>query len=109
MESAKTPLRDFKDLEVWKLARELRGEIYKLTRSLPEIEKFGLATQMRRAAVSVTANLAEGFGRYGYQENVQFCRQARGSLFEIRDHLTSCSDQHYIEICEAERLDKLAQ
>ncbi len=71
---AKRRVRDFKDLDVWKAARELRRKIYNLAKSLPDSEKFGLSSQLRRAGVSVTANIAEGFGRFGYQENVQFCR-----------------------------------
>jgi len=51
---------------------------------------------MRRAAVSVTANLAEGYGRFSYQENIQFCRQSRGSVYELRDHLTTALDAGYI-------------
>ncbi len=87
------PIRDFKDLEVWRAARTLRCEVYKLSLLLPGYEKFGLASQLRRAAISVTANIAKGFGRFGYQENAQMCRQARGSVYEIRDHLTTCVDQ----------------
>jgi four helix bundle protein len=103
------PVRDFKDLQAWKTARELRREIYRLGRSLPDSEKFGLASQLRRAASSVTANIAEGFGRFGYQENIQLCRQARGSLYELRDHLTTCVDEGYVSLDEGTRLDKLAQ
>jgi hypothetical protein len=51
---------------------------------------------MRRAAVSTTANIAEGFGRYSYQENIQFCRQSRGSVYELRDHFTTALDAGYI-------------
>lgn len=90
------PILDFKDLLVWQQARELRKEIYKVAQSLPNTEKFGLASQLRRAASSVTANIAEGFGRFGYQENAQLCRQARGSLYELRDHITTCVDQAYL-------------
>jgi four helix bundle protein len=102
-------LRDFTDLEVWKAARELRREIYRLAHGLPESEKFGLATQLRRAAVSVTANIAEGFGRYSYQERAQFCRQARGSVYEIRDHLITCRDEHCFAENDFTRLDEMAQ
>jgi four helix bundle protein len=105
----KATILDFKDLEVWKVGRELRQEIYKLAKSLPEFEKFGLANQLRRAAISVTANVAEGFGRFGYQENAQFCRQARGSLYELRDHLTTCVDSEYLPLAEGRRLDQIAQ
>src|SRR5512143_43863 len=104
-----TPVRDFKDLEVWRLARELGNEIYRMAGALPDIEKFAIATQLRRAATSVTANIAEGFGRFSYQENAQFCRQARGSLFEIRDHLTTCVDQGYVSQVEGKRLDGMSQ
>jgi four helix bundle protein len=102
-------IRDFKDLEVWQAAREFRTEMYKVARTLPDFEKFALATQIRRAASSVTANIAEGFGRFGYQENAQFCRQARGSLFELRDHLTTCIDQEYINLKEGQKLEAMAQ
>ncbi len=104
-----SPIKDFKDLEVWRAAREFRTEIYKVAGTLPDFEKFALATQMRRAASSVTANIAEGFGRFGYQENAQFCRQARGSLFELRDHLATCIGQDYIDVKEGQRLEFMAQ
>jgi four helix bundle protein len=102
-------ITDFKDLEVWKVARELRTAIYALARLLPDFEKYGLASQLRRAATSVTANIAEGYGRYSYQENAQFCRQGRGSLYELRDHLTTCVDEHYLSADESANLDALAQ
>ena len=106
---AARPVRDFKDLEVWRTARELRRELYRMAKALPDIEKFGLASQIRRAAISVTANIAEGFGRFGYQENVQMCRQARGSLYELRDHITTCVDEGYLRPLEGERLDAFVQ
>lgn len=96
-------------MEVWKAARDLRHESYKLAKALPDIEKFSMASQIRRAASSVTANLAEGFGRYGYQENAQSCRLVRGSLFELRDHLTTCVDEGYLSATEGKKLDALAQ
>jgi len=103
-----SPVKDFKDLEVWKVARGLRHEMYKLAAKLQDLEKFGLASQIRRAAVSVTANIAEGFGRFGYQENAQFCRQARGSLYELRDHITTCLDEGHLTAEESARLEQLA-
>lgn len=87
---------DFTELHTWQAARELRGELYRLTNSFPNEEKFGLAAQMRRAAVSVTANLAEGYGRFSYQENMQFCRQSRASVYELRDHLATPLDAGYL-------------
>lgn len=104
-----TQIRDFTDLKVWQLARELRNQIYKLARKFPPEEKYGLASQMQRSAISITANIAEGFGRYSYQENIQFCRTARGSAFEVRDHLITAEDQSYISSSEHQDVDALAQ
>ncbi len=101
-------LRDFKELEAWRFARRLRTEMYRLTKTFPAEERFGLASQMRRAAVSVTANLAEGYGRFSYQENMQFCRQSRGSVFELRDHLTTALDVGYLRKEKYLELEELA-
>ena len=87
--------KTFEDLEVYKAAREFRKKIYKLIKKLPEEEKFNLVGQMRRAAISLTNNIAEGYGRYHYQENIQFCRQSRGSLCELLDDLNICIDEEY--------------
>ena len=64
----------FEDLDVYKLAREFSREISQLIKKLPNVEDYNLKNQMRRAKLSVTNNIAEGFGRYHYQENIQFCR-----------------------------------
>jgi len=80
-----------------------------LAKTLPDFEKFGLASQLRRAAVSVTANLAEGYGRFGYQENAQFCRQARGSVYELRDHIITCMDECFIGKEDGRKLDAMLQ
>jgi four helix bundle protein len=81
-------VRTFEDLEVWTVCRDLRKEISDLTRTFPPEERYRLSDQLIRAARSVTANIAEGYGRFHYQENIQFVRHARGSLFEVIDHLT---------------------
>ena len=86
----------FETLEVWKMSRDLRNEISKLVILFPQEEKFRLADQIIRSSRSVTANIAEGYGRYHYQENIQYCRQARGSLFELVDHLYVALDEQYI-------------
>jgi four helix bundle protein len=74
----------------------------------PSHEKYGLCSQIKRAASSVTANLAEGYGRYSYQENMQFCRQSRGSLYELRDHLTTALDAGYIQQEKYAQLEAMA-
>ena len=83
--------------------------IYDLTKRFPSEEKHSLTLQMRRAAISITANLAEGYGRYSYQENSQFCRQSRGSAHELRDHLTTALDQGYASHEAWSRADALAR
>ncbi len=85
------------DLEVWKKGRIFRNEISKLVSQLPAEEKYKLKDQLTRASRSVTANIAEGHGRYHFQENIQFCRMARGSLIECYDHLTVALDEQYID------------
>jgi len=87
--------KTFEDLEVYRVAREFRRKIYKLIGQLPAEEKYSLREQMRRAAISLTNNIAEGYGRYHYKENIQFCRQARGSLCELIDDLNICNDERY--------------
>jgi four helix bundle protein len=89
--------RSFKDLKVWQKARELRTEISTLTKGFPNDEKYLLSSQMTRASRSITANIAEGHGRFHFKENIQFCRQARGSAAEMIDHLTVALDEEYID------------
>lgn len=86
----------FEILEVWKKTRALRQEISSLSKKFPIEEKFRLADQMIRSSRSVTANIAKGQGGFYYQENIQLCRQAIGSLYELLDHLTVALDEKYI-------------
>ena len=84
-------------MEVWKKARAFRNEISKLSKSFPSEEKYKLVDQIIRSSRSVTANIAEGHGRFHFQENIQFCRTARGSLLETFDHLTVALDEGYLD------------
>ena len=79
--------QSFKDLLVWQHAIELTTEIYKLTASFPSAERFGLTNQMRRAAVSIASNIAEGYGRATKGEYIQFLGHARGSCSELETQL----------------------
>jgi four helix bundle protein len=70
--------------------------MYEITRKLPDFEKYELASQIRRASVSLTNNIAEGHGRYHYLEQLKFLFQARGSLQELIDDLNVCDDEQYL-------------
>ena len=83
-------------LEVYISAKAFRKEVVKSANTFPKEEKFLLTAQIKNAARSITANIAEGYGRYHYQEAIQFCRIARGSLMETYDHLSSALDDEYI-------------
>jgi len=96
--------RTFEDLEVYQVARQFRKTMYAVNRRLPSFEKYELGSQIRRAAVSLTNNLAEGHGRYHYLEQIKFDLQSRGSLEELIDDLNICSDENYIQLDEVERI-----
>src|SRR5437660_5030366 len=94
----------FEDLEVYQAAREFRKAMYRIAARLPVEEKFALANQIRRAAVSVTNNIAEGHGRFHFLDQIKFTLQARGSLEELLDDLNVCINQNY---CPLEEIEKL--
>lgn len=89
-------IRSFEDLRVWQYCRDQRTDVAQLARALPQKETFRLADQLIRASRSVTNNIAEGYGRFTYNDNIHFCRQSRGSLYEIIDHLSIGLDEGYI-------------
>ncbi|MDO9256091.1 MAG: four helix bundle protein [Bacteroidales bacterium] len=99
-------MNSFKELEVWKACRELRLLIWKLVKSFPNEEKYRLTDQMISASRSATTQIAEGYGRFHFQENIQFCRISRGSLFELIDHLTVALDSEYISDHEYNDLEE---
>ena len=91
--------QSFTDLDVYKEARKLRKSISKLTKQyFPQEEKFRLTDQIIRSSRSITANIAEGNGRFYYLENIKFCRVARGSLEETLEHLITAYDEEYITV-----------
>jgi four helix bundle protein len=88
---------DFKKLDVWRQTQKLAGSIYRLTHGFPSTERYGLSAQMRRAAVSVSANLAEGCGRQGDVELRRFVRISLGSLSELECEILLAADLHFVE------------
>jgi len=89
--------RSFEDLEIYKRAIVLRKTIFELTKKFPIEEKYKLVDQIVRSTRKCPANVAEGHGRFHYQENIQFCRIARGSLTETQDHLNCAFECGYID------------
>ena len=89
--------KSYKELEIWKKAVDLAVEVYRITRAFPPQEKFGLASQMQRAATSIPANIAEGWGRGSTKEYVQFLRMARASLMELETHLILTERLGYLQ------------
>ena len=91
-----TSFRTFEDLECWQVCRELRIFAAKACKELPKEEEYRLKDQILRSARSMTANTAEGYGRFHYQENIQYCRNARGSAYEVLDHFIAGVDENLI-------------
>ena len=98
--------KTFQDIKAWQLGREFRHKVYTISKKFPQEEKFCLTQQIRRSVISITANIAEGYGRYSYQENINFCRISRGSVNETLDHLQTALDENYISQQEFTDLDQ---
>lgn len=89
--------KDFTSLEAWKKARLVKLFFYReVIPLLPVEEKYNLDIQIRKSSVSTTANISEGYGRFNFQEGIQFYRISRASMYELKDHLISCYDFKYI-------------
>ena len=97
-------VKNFEDLNVWKQARQLTQEVYRLTKTEKFLKDFGLWDQIRRAAISVMSNIAEGFERGGNQEFVQFLYVAKASCGEVRSQLYVALDQGYVTDNDSEKL-----
>lgn len=103
----------FEKLDVWQLAIEFSDEIYRVTATFPTDERFGLTNQLRRASVSIAANIAEGAGRQSNKDNQRFIDIAYGSLMEVVSHLTIARRQEFLDADSWEELrgnaDRLAR
>ena len=107
-------IKSFEDLEAWQIAHKLVLELYRITKRFPKEELYGIVNQLRRAALSVTSNIAEGFSRYNYNDKIRFYYNSRGSVSEVRnclilskdlDYITK--DEHQILLVETERVLKI--
>lgn len=90
--SDQMPAQSFRDLTMWKLAHQFVLDIYKITKDFPHHEMYGLTSQIRRAAISIPANIAEGFKKKGSRDKVKYYNIAQGSLEECRYYLILISD-----------------
>ena len=91
-----TPIHDFKDLDAWRVAMRLAKRVHVLTDQLSSSDRYGLSSQMRRAAVSIPSNIAEGYGRGARQEYLRFLRIARGSAAELETQLLLAAELGYV-------------
>jgi four helix bundle protein len=97
-------IRSFADLNSWKEGHQLAIEIYKVTENFPTKEQFGLTGQLRRAAISITSNIAEGFSRETAKDKIRFYFMSRGSVTEIQSQLAIARDVGYIKIEEFNKI-----
>lgn len=105
-------IRSFEDLEVWTMGKDIVITVYALTAKLPKDELYGLVAQLKRAALSVPANIAEGVGRFHFMDKAKFYLNARGSLYELKSHLLIATELGYLSLKDTtplfERIDRLA-
>ena len=98
-------IKYFTDLDAWKKGHDLLLNVYKITRRFPKEEVYGLTSQIRRAAVSITSNIAEGFSRYHFKEKINFYYNARGSASEVQNLLVVARDVGFLKNAEQESLN----
>jgi len=89
-------INTFEDLEAWQIAHQFVLEVYRITKKFPKDELYGLVSQLRRAALSITSNIAEGFSRYHYNDKIRFYYNARGSMSEVKNGFILAKDLNYI-------------
>jgi four helix bundle protein len=92
-----SPVANFYDLEIWKEANILAVKIYKIIEQFPVEERYGISNQIRRASVSVGANIAEGFGRFHYKDKIKFYYNARGSVCEVQNFIFISKEIAYLD------------
>ena len=101
-------IKNFTDLDAWKEGHTLVLDIYRITKKFPREEIFGIISQMRRCAVSITSNIAEGFSRQSYKEKIQFYSISQGSVTELQNQLLISKDVGYINEDEFQKISEQA-
>lgn len=107
MENENGKIKSFTDLVAWKEGHKLVIELYKVTKNFPKEEQFGLVIQLRRAGVSITSNIAEGFSRRSYKEKLLFYSIALGSLTEVQNQLLISRDINFLSKEEFDTISQL--
>ncbi|MEN0110098.1 MAG: four helix bundle protein [Planctomycetota bacterium] len=102
-------MQDFRNLEVWRVSHQLTLDVYLMTRSFPSDERFGLISQLRRAAVSIEANLAEGCGRGSDADFARFVQIALGSASEVECELLIAMDLRFVDAADHGPLQQATQ
>lgn len=102
-------IEKFEDIEAWQKARELTREVYRVTNQGAFVKDFGLRDQIRRASVSIMSNIAEGFGRGGNREFIQFLSMAKGSVSEVQAQLYVAMDAGYLTREQFQQIYDLAK
>jgi four helix bundle protein len=97
-------IKDFYDLDTWKKANDLVVAVYKITKNFPKDELYGITSQLRRAASSITANIAEGFNRYHFNDKIRFYYNARGSVSETQSFLFLSKELTYLKQSDLDKL-----
>ena len=100
----KRKINSYRDLVVWQKAMALVTQVYKITKKLPKEENFGLFSQMRRCAVSISSNIAEGYGRNSTSDYIRFLQIANGSLFELQTQLEIAKNLEYFSKSDFENI-----
>ena len=101
-------MKSYKDLVVWQKSMSLVTEIYKITRSFPKEEMYGLVYQIRRCAISIASNIAEGYGRQSTTDYVRYLQISRGSLYELQTQLEVCVNIKYVNKSDYNNLSQLS-
>ena len=104
----KQSIKLFTDLFAWQEGHKLVIEVYKITKNFPKEEMFGLTSQLRRAVVSITSNIAEGFSRRTYSDKAHFYSMAQGSVTEVQNQLIIARDILYISIATYNKVFELS-
>ncbi|MGD9972100.1 MAG: four helix bundle protein [Desulfatirhabdiaceae bacterium] len=102
-------MKTYRDLVVWQKSMALVTEIYKISKEFPKDEVYGLTSQMRRCAISIPSNMAEGYGRYYTNDYLHFLRIATGSLYELQTQMEIAFNLDYLSRNEFDRLNEFSR